>query len=280
MRRTRTITLVTGTAGALVLGAGAPALAAPGDDVATDATDPATVTVLHAIPDVPVDVYANGEELIADFAPGTLTDPLELPAGEYDLEIFPVDADPATAEPTAELADVALTPGLDATVTAFLAEDGSPALVPFVNDVSVVPAGQARLVVRHVAAAPAVDVRADGTPLVEDLANPDEEMLLVDPGVVSADVVLAGEDTGVVDPVDLELAEGVVTTVYAYGDEESGYQLATQTSTNTASAPSSVPTGTAGLVDDDGLPLPLVAVSLVGLVAAAAAGRRLVTTRA
>ena len=35
-------------------------------------------------------------------------------------------------------------------------------LTPFVNDVSAVPAGQARVTVRHIAAAPAVDVRAGG----------------------------------------------------------------------------------------------------------------------
>ena len=39
----------------------------------------ATVSVLHAVPDLTVDVYANGEELIPDFAPGTLTDPLHCP---------------------------------------------------------------------------------------------------------------------------------------------------------------------------------------------------------
>ncbi|MCZ2825796.1 MULTISPECIES: DUF4397 domain-containing protein [unclassified Modestobacter] len=275
MRRTRTLTLVTGTAGALVVGTGAaPALAAEADP----ATDVATVTVLHAIPDVPVDVYANGEELIADFEPGTLTDPLLLPAGDYDLEIFPVDADPLEDEPTAELADVALTPGLDATVTAFLAEDGTPTLVPFVNDVSVVPAGQSRLVVRHVAAAPAVDVRADGVPIVTGLENPDEEVLVVDPGVVSADAVLAGTDTVAIDPVDLDLAEGAVTTVYAYGSEDAGYQFASQTSTDTASAPTGVPGGEAGLADDE-LPLPLTAISLAGLAAAAVAGRRMATSR-
>ena len=46
------------------------AQAAPGD---------ATVSVLHAVPGLTVDVYANGDELIPDFKPGTLSDPLTLP---------------------------------------------------------------------------------------------------------------------------------------------------------------------------------------------------------
>ena len=67
-----------GVAGALIL------VATP-----ASAADTATVSVLHAVPDTPVDVYANGERLIDDFQPGTLTDPLELPAGSYDLALFP-----------------------------------------------------------------------------------------------------------------------------------------------------------------------------------------------
>ena len=67
-----------GAAGALVL------LATP-----ATAADTATVSILHAVPDTPVDVYANGERLIDDFQPGTLTDPLQLPAGSYDLALYP-----------------------------------------------------------------------------------------------------------------------------------------------------------------------------------------------
>ena len=36
-------------------------------------------------------MYANGERLIDDFQPGTLTDPLQLPAGSYDLALYPAD---------------------------------------------------------------------------------------------------------------------------------------------------------------------------------------------
>ena len=45
----------------------------------------ATVSVLHAVPGLTVDVYANGDELIPNFKPGTLSDALTIPAGSYDL---------------------------------------------------------------------------------------------------------------------------------------------------------------------------------------------------
>ncbi len=234
--------------------------------------------MLHAVPGVPVDVYANGEELIPDFQPGTLTDPLELPAGDYDLAIYPAGSDPATTQPAAAAEDVTVPAGANATIVAHLTAEGTPVLTPFVNDVSAVPAGQARVTVRHTAAAPAVDVRAGGTVVAPGLTNPTEASLTVPAGTISADVVLAGTSTVAIGPADLELAEGTNTIVYAWGSGDAGYQLAVQTLTGLHSSPSSVPGGSAGQADD-GVPAPLVALSGVGLVAAALAGRRLLGAR-
>jgi hypothetical protein len=266
--RTRTIALAAVAAGGLVVLAAPPAGAA----------DNATVSILHAVPGVPVDVYANGEELIPDFQPGTLTDPLSLPAGDYDLAIYPAGSDPSNTEPAAKADDVTVPAGVNATVVAHLTETGTPVLTPFVNDVSMVPAGQARVTVRHTAAAPAVDIRAGGAVVAPGLTNPNEATLTVPAGTVSADVTLAGTDTVAIGPADLMLEEGTVTAVYAWGSADAGYQLAVQTLTGMDSAPSGVPGGSAGLADD-GLPLPLVALSGAGLVAAALAGRRLLATR-
>lgn len=256
-----------GVAGALVL------VATP-----ASAEDTATVSVLHAVPDLPVDVYANGERLIDDFRPGTLTDPLELPAGSYDLAIFPADAADGSGEPLLSADGVTVPAGANATVVAHLGEDGTPVLTPFVNDVSAVPAGQARVTVRHTAAAPAVDVRAGGAVVAPGLTNPDEAALVVPAGTVTADVVLAGTDTVALGPADLNLAEGTNTIVYAWGSGDAGYELAVQTISGLHSAPSGVPGGTGGLVDD-AVPAPLVALSVAGLLVAAAGGLRLARAR-
>jgi Domain of unknown function (DUF4397) len=259
---------VVGTAGALVL------LATP-----ATAADTATVSVLHAVPDLPVDVYANGERLIDDFQPGTLTDPLQLPAGSYDLALFPADAADGSGEPLLSAAGVAVPAGANATVVAHLTADGQPALTPFVNDVSDIPAGEARVTVRHTAAAPAVDVRAGGAVVVPGLENPNEASLTTPAGTVSADVVLAGTDTVAIGPADLTLAEGTTNIVYAWGSEDAGYELAVQTISGGHSAPSGVPGGTAGLVYDGSLPMPVAALSVIGLVAAGAGALRLARSR-
>ena len=247
--------------------------------VATPATaaDTATVSVLHAVPDTPVDVYANGERLIDDFQPGTLTDPLQLPAGSYDLALFPADAADGSGAPLLSADGVSVPSGANATVVAHLKEDGTPALTPFVNDVSPVAAGQARVTVRHTAAAPAVDVRAGGAVVAPGLANPKEASLTVPAGTVTADVVLAGTTTVAIGPADLTLAEGTSTIVYAWGSQAAGFELAVQT-ISSHSAPSGVPGGTGGLVDD-GLPMPLMALSVAGLVAAGAGALRLARSR-
>ncbi len=263
-------TFAIGAAGALALGfAATPAFAEDGT---------ATVSVLHAVPGVPVDVYANGEELIPDFQPGTLTDPLQLPAGSYDLAIYPAGSDPATTEPAAKADGVSVPAGANATISAHLTESGTPVLTPYVNDTSAIPAGQARVTVRHDAAAPAVDVRAGGAVLVPGLTNPDEASLVTAAGTVSADVVLAGTDTVAIGPADLTLAEGTSTIVYAWGSGDAGYQLAVQTISGLHSSPSGVPGGTGGLVSD-GLPLPVIGAGLLGLVVIGAGARRLAATR-
>jgi hypothetical protein len=269
MIRTRTATLAAGAVSALLLLGMAPAQAA----------DTVTVSILHAVPNTPVDVYANGEELIPNFQPGTLTDPMQLPAGTYDLAIFPAGADPASTQPAAKADDVSVPAGADATVVAHLDPSGTPVITPFVNDTSAVPAGQARVVVRHTAAAPAVDVRAGGTPVIQGLTNPDEKALTVPAGTVQADVVLAGTGTVAIGPADLSLTEGATTVVYAWGSQDAGFQLAVQTLSGSSSAPAGMPAGSGGQ-DADGPPLPLAGTALAGLVAAALAGRRLLATRA
>ena len=71
---------------ALVAGA-TPALA----QSQAEETNTASLSVLHAVPDTPVDVYVNGALTLDDFAPGQLAGPLELPAGNIQVVITASD---------------------------------------------------------------------------------------------------------------------------------------------------------------------------------------------
>ncbi|KAA1418153.1 DUF4397 domain-containing protein [Mumia zhuanghuii] len=214
------------------------------------AADDAHVSVLHGIPEAVVDVYANGDELLTNFEPGTLTDPVSLPAGDYDLKVVAA-GDGADGDAIVEANGVAVPGGANITVVANLDADGNPALTPFVNDTSKIAAGDGRLTVRHVAAAPAVDVRANGEPAFTDLTNPNEDTADLPAGTVSADVVLAGTEDVVIGPADVDVAEGVSTIVYAWGSaQDDNLQLAVQTIDGMHSSPGSVPGGSGGQAAD------------------------------
>jgi hypothetical protein len=253
---------------------GAIATLAPASASAQQAGE-ATVSVLHAVPGLTVDVYANGDELLPDFEPGTLTDPLSLPAGSYDLAVYAAGDDPDRADPAIEANGVEVPAGANATVVAHLDEGGNPTLTPFVNDVAATDPGQARLVVRHTAAAPAVDVRADGDVLFGGLTNPDEEAVDVPAATYSADVTLAGEGEAVIGPADLALAEGTATFVYAWGSAEDGnLDLAVQTIDGLHSAPG-VPGGETGAAVQGGVPTWAWGLGLASALTLLLAGRRL-----
>jgi hypothetical protein len=259
-------------AGAVAVGLGL-ALAAPSHAAGTS-----EVSVLHGVPGLTVDVYANGNKLLSDFKPGTLTDPVALPEGTYDLKVFAAGKGPS-GTPTIEAKGVKVPSGADITVVAHLDADGKPVLTPYVNDTSTLKPGQARLTVRHDAAAPAVDVRAGGTPVFKGLTNPNEAKADVAAGTVKADVVLAGTDTVAIGPADLNLKEGTNTIVYAWGSAaDKNLKLAVQTISGLHGNPGGVPSGSGGLVDDS-LPLPLVALTVLAAGGALVAGRRVAVAR-
>ncbi|WP_261717382.1 DUF4397 domain-containing protein [Streptomyces sp. FZ201] len=209
---------------------------------AADSDDKAMVSVFHGVPGLTVDVYANGDELLGDFKPGTVTDPQPLDAGTYDIQVFEAGKGPE-GEPAIEK-KIEVPAGANATVAAHLSADGTPQLTAFVHDVSKVDAGKARLTVRHVAAAPAVDVRAGGQPVFKGLENPKEQLTEVEAGSVSADVVAAGTDTVVIGPADLDLKEGTSNVVYAWGSaEDKNLALATQTFGGMETTPQAVHAG-------------------------------------
>ncbi len=207
------------------------------------AADDATVSILHGVPGATVDVYANGDPLLTDFTPGTLTDPVMLPGGTYDLKVTAAGAG-ADGAAVIEAKGVTVPAGANITVVAHLSADGKPVLTPFVNDTSAVPAGKARLTVRHTAAAPAVDVRANGAVALKGLTNPNEAKATVGAGTIKADVVLAGTDTVAIGPADVTLKEGTNTIVYAWGSAtDNNLKLAVQTIDGMHSAPGGVPAG-------------------------------------
>lgn len=239
--RSRSTRLFAGAAAAALLALPAAAASADGHE--------GTVTVLHGVPGVTVDVYVNGDLTLEDFEPNTVTDPLTLPAGDYEIDIYAADADPEADDAVISGATT-LPGGANASLVAHLTADGTPTLGVFVNDISEVAAGEARVTARHAAAAPAVDILVNGDAAATDVTNPMEFSTDVPADAYDLAVNLAGTDTTVLSADGVELAEGTSTIVYAIGsagDETLG--LLVQSIDGLHSSPEGVPAGNAGLAD-------------------------------
>ena len=183
---------------------------------------PAKLSVLHGVPGLTVDVWVDGNLTLDDFAPGTLAGPLELAAGDYDVAITASDATSAD-NPVIGPVNVELDDGGNYTAVAHLTADGAPTATLFSNDTKA-PRNdnKGKLTVRHVAAAPAVDVLAGGAAVIEGLSNPDEATLKLEAGTISASVAAAGTTAPVIGPADVTVEAGKNTIVYAWGSLADG----------------------------------------------------------
>lgn len=239
----RARTIACGTAAVATLGLALVATPA-------SAADDAQLSVLHGVPDLTVDVWVDGKLTLDDFAPGDLAGPLDLPAGTYTVAITASDAED-DSDPAIGPVDLELAAGGSYTAAAHLDADGQPTATLFTNDVSTTAAGEGRLTVRHIAAAPAVDVLAGGDAVVSGLENPDEAVLDLPAGTVSASVVAAGTtEPALLGPADVDVAEGSNVIVYAWGDataDPSSLALATQVIDGLHSDPTAVQAGELGL---------------------------------
>ena len=248
-------------AGVITLAATA-GLAVP---AAAAATGTATVTIVHGIPNTPVDVYANGKDILPDFTFKTVTKALVLPAGSYTIDVRKAGA---AASSTPILTATEQVPaGANLTIVADLTAAGKPALTPFVNDTSAVASGDGRVVVRHTAAAPAVDVYAGTAKVISGLTNGQQQELTVPAGTVPAKVTLAGQTAAVIGPVNVPVTAGMATVVYAIGSA-SGHTLTAVTQQYPLGGmPSGVQAGSGGLGADPATPAwPFGLATVAGLV--------------
>ncbi len=228
--------------------AGAFLLAALAIPISASAATNAQLSVLHGVPGVTVDVWVNGALTLNDFKPGTLAGPLSLPPATYSVAITASDATSATDKVVIGPVDLPLADGGNYTAVAHLDPAGKPTATLFTNDISKTTPGQGRLTVRHVAAAPAVDVLAGTSPVIKGLTNPKEQILNLAPATISASVVAAGTTTpALIGPADVPVVEGQNTIVYAYGSlADKSLAVAVQTITGLHTPPAGVPAGQTG----------------------------------
>jgi hypothetical protein len=216
-------------------------VAAPAQAISASSSD---VYVVHGIPGLTVDVYVNDALTLENFEFGTAAGPLDLAAGDYKIQVFEADADPATATPAINVPAASVPANESVSLVAQYDESGAPTLGVFINDISTIPAGQGRLTVRHT-------------------------------GDITAGVAGAGTASPLVIPADgnaapVTIVEGTNLIVYAVGASDS-LQLITQSISGLHSTPGGVHSGTAGLAADaNPTAIALGSAALLALLLAAA----------
>lgn len=194
----------------------APAQAGGNHDGGRHHSDTALLSVLHGVPGLTVDVWVDGKLTLDDFKPGTLAGPLALDGGSYKIAITAADATSAD-NPVIGPVKVRLKEGRNYTAVAHLDASGDPTATLFRNNIKASPEGEGKLTVRHVAAAPAVDVLAGDTAVIEGLENAEQEVLTLKAGTVPASVAAAGTTGALIGPADVPVTAGQNTIVYAWG---------------------------------------------------------------
>ena len=231
---------------------------------ALGAQDSVRVHLIPGIPDTDVDVAAGGAVVIPGFSFGDTQD-LSGFAGQTltDVEVLLAGTDTVAID----VGDLAIPTSGNVTAIAHLDADGTPTVSIFVNDTSTIAAGEGRLVVRHTAAAPAVDILANGAAAFTNVANGAEGSADLAAGTISAEVVPTGTTTPVViGPADLPIEEGSSLIVYAVGSlDGDSLTVVTEVITGLGAVPNVVNTGNSPVETNSFLPTALLALAGVAL---------------
>jgi hypothetical protein len=191
------------------------------DNETDDESEPAgeaALRVAHLSPDAPnVDVYVAGDAVLEDVPFRTVSDYLELPPGDYPVEITAAgDAETVVFDEELTVPEGQLT----AAAIGELADENQPFAVEVYEDDLYDPGEDARVRLLHAAPdAPNVDVTVDGETLFENVEfgatrtveiPPDDYTLEVRPATSNVD----GE---VVATFDIAPEAGTVYTAFAVG---------------------------------------------------------------
>ncbi|MGH3486137.1 MAG: DUF4397 domain-containing protein [Nocardioidaceae bacterium] len=196
------------------------ALALPTQASAADAAGgggTAKVNVIHGIPGAKVKVCLDGKPAIRGFTYGEKVIGAAIPAGKHRVRV--VAASRSCHAPAILRDRYRLQAGKNYTLVAAVKPSGTPRLKAYGNRVNPVDKGTARLVVRHTAKAPAVNVWAGKSKLIggRSFTWGESRTFTVPRDHYHTKVTLPGSAKPVIGPRRLGLRAGNSYQVYAVG---------------------------------------------------------------
>jgi hypothetical protein len=175
---------------------------------------------VHGLRGLVADIYLDGTLVLPTFQPERSTDPLAIPAGDHVIDIRTAGA--ASTETPLLTQTVTVPAGFRGSLVAHLGPTGAPQLSVFADDVTAVPPGTSRLVVRHAAAAQGVTVLLNAQPVLTDVAPTTERAEVVTAGPYEIEVTPLAGGAPLAAPQDVEYPDGTANFMYLIGSESAG----------------------------------------------------------
>jgi hypothetical protein len=210
------------------------------------------LVLVQAVPEASLDVAIDGQTVDRASKTGAILGPYSVSPGQHRVAFTDVGAGGARL---VSVVDVPAGSSRDVVVHLPAQVGGSPVVNSYRTPLAPIAPGKARVLIAHTATVAPADVRVDGTVVFQDIAN--GEYATADLAVGSHTVALlpAGQaGPPILGPLQLGLAPGTVTMVYAVGNPRTRsmnvilHKVAL--SSNGAATPASIDTGSAGLAAD------------------------------
>jgi Domain of unknown function (DUF4397) len=207
---------------------------------------PGGVRLVHGLRGVVADIYFDGKLLLDTFRPERSTALMSVSPGPHRVEVRLAGASPSS--PPVLNSVLTVKSGENISAVIHLAANGKPEITQYVDQTGAVPANETRLIVRHTAAAPPIDVRLDATRVAVALKNPGQAAREVSAKTYRVSVTQTGKAAALAPVQDVPLTAGVTTDMYLIGDQKSATLgwIAVQTA-STQVVPAHVVTGDSGL---------------------------------
>lgn len=182
------------------------------------------LTLVHGVPDLLVDITVKGKffgfKTVVEDVPFETVAALVLGFDKYKVQIRAAGADPKSDPILQRSVWIGIR---DKAVVAHLDADGAPTMSKFNNTTFLLEDGTSKVVVRHLAEAPKVDVIAnDALTLIDGLKNGKQKSVRVPSDTYNVKVAADADNSVVVFDEDLTFNSGEVTIVYAVGSLEGG----------------------------------------------------------